>query len=150
MQIISNIALITINETLVIQLISFLIFVFLLNRVMVRPLLSTMNEREEFISNLRQEAKNTEEKMKNLKTQMQKQEETARSEALSMMKEAEDSGKQQASVILDEAFKEIAELRNQTQKKIDEEIAEARKHISRESEVIALNVMEKILERRLA
>jgi len=149
MQIISNIALITINETLVIQLVSFLIFVFLLNRVMVRPLLSTMDEREDFISNLRQEAEDTEEKMNNLTAKMRNQEDTARSEALAMMKDAEEAGKQQASEIFDSAYKDIAELRNKTQKMIDERIAEARKHVSKESEVLAVNIMEKVLERRL-
>jgi len=150
MQIISNIALITINETLVVQLVSFLIFVFLLNRVMVRPLLSTINEREEFITNLRQETENTEERLKDLTSQMRKQENAARDEALSAMRKAEDSGKQQASEIFEKAFQEIANLRIQTQKQIDEEIAEARKHISRESEVLAVSIMEKVLERRLS
>ncbi|QTA78169.1 ATP synthase, subunit beta (ATP synthase F0 sector subunit b) [Desulfonema limicola] len=149
MQIISNIALITINETLVIQLVSFLIFVFLLNRVMVRPLLSTMDEREKFISNLRQEAEDTVEKMNNLTAQMQNQEEAARSEALAMMKEAEDAGKSQASEIFDSAHKEITELKESTQKLINEQIAEARKHVSKESEVLAVKIMEKVLERRL-
>jgi len=149
MQIISNIALITINETLVIQLVSFLIFVFLLNRVMVRPLLSTMDERDEFISNLRQEAKDTEQKMNDLTAQMRNQEETARSDALAMMKHAEDTGKQQASEIFDSAFKEIADFRDKTHRMIDHQIAEARKHVSKESEVLAVNIMEKVLERRL-
>ena len=34
MEIVSNIALISINETLVVQLVSFLLFVFIINRVM--------------------------------------------------------------------------------------------------------------------
>lgn len=46
MQIISNIALISINETLVVQLISFLIFLFIINRIMFRPLRQVMIERE--------------------------------------------------------------------------------------------------------
>jgi len=149
MQIISNIALITINETMVVQLVSFLIFVFLLNRVMVRPLISTMDERKTFISNLRQEAYDTEEKMNKLTAQMRSQEENARSEALAMMREAEEAGKQQASEIFEEAHLEIADLKNKTQKQIDEQIAEARKHIARESEVLAVSIMEKVLERRL-
>ena len=149
MQIISNIALITINETMIVQLVSFLIFVFLLNRVMVRPLLSTMNEREEFISNLRQEAEDTEKNMNKLTAQMHTQENRARAEALAMMKEAEETGQQQASEIFDAAYQEIAELRDKTHKLIDEQIANARKHISKESEVLAVNIMEKVLDRRL-
>ncbi|MDM8536096.1 F0F1 ATP synthase subunit B [Desulfobacterales bacterium HSG17] len=149
MQIISNIALITINETMIVQLVSFLIFVFLLNRVMVRPLLATMDEREEFISNLRQETENTEENLNKLTAQMRNQEDTARADALAAMKEAEETGKQQASEIFDSAYQEIAGLRDKTQKQINKQIAEARKHISKESEVLAVNIMEKVLERRL-
>jgi len=45
MQIVSNVALISINETMVVQLISFLIFLFVINRVMFRPLRESMHER---------------------------------------------------------------------------------------------------------
>ena len=45
MQIISNIALISINETLIVQLISFLIFLFVINRIMFRPLRKTVGPR---------------------------------------------------------------------------------------------------------
>ena len=52
MHIISNIALITINETLFIQLISFLIFLFLINRIMFKPLQKTIQQREEHINGI--------------------------------------------------------------------------------------------------
>ena len=45
MQIITNIALISINETLIVQLLSFLIFLFIINRVMIRPLRGVMSDR---------------------------------------------------------------------------------------------------------
>ncbi|OQY06422.1 MAG: hypothetical protein B6I22_05580 [Desulfobacteraceae bacterium 4572_123] len=52
MQIISNIALISINETLFIQLISFLIFLFIINRIMFRPLRRIIIERENHIEKI--------------------------------------------------------------------------------------------------
>ena len=52
MQIISTIAMISINETLIIQLISFLIFLFIINRIMIQPLRSVSREREAHIQKI--------------------------------------------------------------------------------------------------
>ena len=49
MEIISNIALITINETLIAQLLAFLIFMFVINRLMFKPLQGVMTERQGYI-----------------------------------------------------------------------------------------------------
>ena len=150
MQIIENIALITINETMLVQLISFLIFVFLLNRVMIRPLLGTMDERENFISTLQKDAEDMEIKIQNLTKQMSSQENAIREEAMALMTAAEDSGKQKASEIFDIMHKEMVELKQKTQEEVSLQIEEARKHISKESELLATSIMEKVLDRRLA
>lgn len=150
MQIISNIALITINETMIIQLLSFLIFVFLLNRVMIRPLVNTMDERENFISTLQENTKAVEMKMQNLTEQIKSQEEAVREEAIALVKAAEESGKQEASEIFALVHKEISELKQKTQDDVNLQIEEARKHLSRESEILATSIMEKVLDRRLA
>ena len=55
MEIINTIALISINETLIVQLLSFLVFLFLINRVMIRPLRSVIDEREDFVTRVRKE-----------------------------------------------------------------------------------------------
>jgi F-type H+-transporting ATPase subunit b len=53
MEIISNIALITINATLFHQLVAFLIFLFIINRIMFRPLRSVMAERDDMIEKIK-------------------------------------------------------------------------------------------------
>ena len=58
MHIVSNIALISINETLIIQLVSFLIFLFLINRIMFRPLSHVMVERENHLTRFPHISKN--------------------------------------------------------------------------------------------
>ena len=55
MEIIKTTALITINETLWVQLIFFLIFLFLINRVMFRPVRRNMADREVHFLSLRQD-----------------------------------------------------------------------------------------------
>ena len=49
MQIVTTISLISINETTIVQIVSFLILVFILNRVMIRPLWKTIAERNQYI-----------------------------------------------------------------------------------------------------
>ena len=81
MQIISNIALISINETLIVQVISFLIFLFIINRVMFRPLRSVVAERQSHIEHIRQDIVAAGEKFESLTNQIEEQEATVKMEA---------------------------------------------------------------------
>ena len=74
MHIINNIALITINETLFIQLISFLIFLFLINRIMFRPLREVMNQREEHINDIAGSIEETRGRLNEMDEQVRSQE----------------------------------------------------------------------------
>ena len=55
MEIIATNALISINETAIVQLVSFLIFLYVMNRIMFRPLLSTISQRKELISDFQKD-----------------------------------------------------------------------------------------------
>lgn len=149
MEIVSKIALITINETLIIQVISFLIFVFILNRVMVRPLNSVMDGRDTYIESLKEDALKAEQEMDRLTEDLRNRESEARKEALSLKEELENSGSEEASELFVIARKEINELRKDTEKLVEAQITEARKYIEEESKVLATSIMEKVLERRL-
>ena len=150
MHIASNVALISINATLVFQLISFLIFLFIINRLMLRPLRSVMGERENHINKIRQVIVDTENEFDNLTNQLQQQESAVKSDAFQFQQELEDAGKQQAAEILASARQEIETLRDKAQKEVDTQISEARKDVSRESEALAVSIIEKVLDRRLA
>ena len=78
MEIVSNIALISINETLVIQLVSFLLFVFIINRVMFRPLRSAMAERERYLARLNDEIVSAGQQMEQIGDTLKKAEEQVR------------------------------------------------------------------------
>jgi len=149
MQIISNTALISINETLIIQLISFLIFLFFINRIMFRPLKASMDERDTYISRLDQDIHETEKEMDEILNKLKKEEKIARSEAHEMRLQIEDEGNQKVSEIHEKLMKDISDLRQKTEADVAEQIAEARKHLQKESEVLAVTIMEKVLNRRL-
>ena len=97
MQIISNVALISINETLIFQIISFLIFLFIINRIMFRPLRKVKNERENYVETIQKDIVDAEKKFENLTVQIQVQEKAVRNEAFEQKERLETTGKQKAA-----------------------------------------------------
>ncbi len=149
MQIISNVALISINETLIFQIISFLIFLFIINRIMFRPLRKVMNERETYIENIQQDIVAAEKKFEDLTSQIQKQEDAVRNEAFEQKEQLEAFGKHKAAEIIASTREEINALRAEAQKEVDSQISAAREDIQRESKSLARNIIERVLYRSL-
>ncbi len=149
MEIISNIALISINETLIIQLISFLIFLFILNRVMFRPLQRIMAERSEHVEQVKQEIVKSESDLQRLIDQMTEQESSVRHEAFEINRRLETTAKQEASQIFEQVRQEIDQMRIDAQKSVQSQISTAQKRLQKESGTLAVAIMEAILGRRL-
>lgn len=149
MEIISNIALISINETLIVQMLSFLIFLFLINRIMFRPLKKVMGERDAYMDRLKQEVRDAETEMTSLTAQLKAKEAAARAEALALKNEMEDAGSQKASEIAADIRKEIQELKQKAARDVENQIQQARQHLQKESEALSIGIMEKVLNRRL-
>ena len=150
MQIVSNIALISINETVIFQLVSFLIFLFILNRIMIRPLQGVMKERENHVEKIRLNISEVEKDLEELGLQIQAEETAVRQSANAIRQELEQAGTAEANGIFDATRKEIDGIRAETDQQIEEQIREARKSIQKEAEILAENIMEKVLSRRLA
>ena len=149
MQIVSNVALISINETMVVQLISFLIFLFVINRVMFRPLRKSMQEREHYIEGIRMDIQEAKKKLEKTMQQVQDENAAVRKAGLQMTAELERQGNEEAGDIIAGSRQEISQLGNKARQEIDAKIADARKSIVAEAGKLSLSVMEKVLGRRL-
>ncbi len=149
MQIISNIALISINETLIVQVISFLIFLFIINRIMFRPLRSIVAERQSHIKHLRQDIVAAGKKFESLINQMEEQEASVKMEAFMQKKKLEEAGNRQADEIFVSTRKAITAEKNKALMEVDAQVLEAKKYIKRESETLAQSIIEKVLDRRV-
>ncbi len=150
MQIISNIALISINETFIVQIISFLIFLYIINRIMFQPLRSIMADRENHIKSIQQDIVTADNKLDALADQIRAQESAVKSEALAQKASLEEAGGRRADEIFADTRKEIEAARDRAQIEVDAQLFEAKKHIKEESEILMLSVMEKVLNRRLS
>jgi len=88
--------------------------------------------------------------LESLTKKMKVQESDVRTEALELKREVEESGSRQAAGIFAASKKEIETLKETAEMEVKARIAEARKHLPKESQALAVNVMEKLLDRRLA
>lgn len=147
MEIVENIALISLNATLLTQAASFLIFLFLINRIMIRPLQATMRERENYIKDMESEIGQSNTALEEMNRELKASEAAVISEANAQREKLKDDGEQQAEEILGEARQEMYKVREDNEKLVNQEIAEARKHIASESEKLATTIMETILDR---
>ena len=148
MEIISNIALISINETLIVQVISFLIFLYLINRIMFRPLRNVMSDRGIYIERVKLDIDQAQKKVEALTKQIADQEAEVKKEAFELKQQREESGSQQAKEIYAAVRQEIADTSAKVQNDINIKIVEARKSLQNESEALATTIIEKILDRR--
>lgn len=149
MEIISTIGLITINATLFHQLVAFLILMFVMDRIMFRPLRGVMSERESLMDKIRLDTADAVEEFEELTHELNAREAAARTEAHEVRQELEVSGNQEAAGILDATRQEIEALKAKAEIEIEAQVSETRKELQQESEALAVNIMEKLLDRRL-
>ena len=149
MQIISTVALISINETLIFQVISFLIFLFIINRILFRPLRRTMAEREAYIENIQKDIIDAQNQFEDLTDQIKEQEKAVRNEAFEQQVKLEESANRQAAEILASVREEINVSKEQARKNIDAQISSTRKDIQKEAENLATSIIETVLHRSL-
>lgn len=149
MQIINNIALISINETLIVQLVSFLIFLFIINRVMIRPLRGTMRDREALLEDIKVDMDEAQKQFEKVSLQIKDQESKAVREANTIREQIEQTGKEEADKVLKTAADDVTRLIGDAKERIAAGVAEAKKSVMAESETLAVSMIEHILDRRL-
>ena len=149
MEIVAQTELVSINATMIVQVLSFLIFLFLIHRLMLRPLRATMDARQTDLKRIEREIKGKEKQIAELSAKMQKEAAALRAEAFLESETMETAGKQEAQVILEQTQEQIASRHRTANEDINRRIQAAQQELIREVETLATAIMEKLLERRL-
>jgi F-type H+-transporting ATPase subunit b len=150
MEIVSNIAMISINATLFIQVGSFLVFMLIMNRIMFKPLRGTVSEREDYLDNIKKEIITAEKELELASKKLQKSESAAKKEAFSVRETLEKEGNDKANEIFEAAKLEIQKMREIAEKQVESQIQEARSALNREAESFVVAIMEKVLGRKVS
>ena len=140
---------ISINATLCLQVLHFLVLTFLLNRLMFRPLLKMINDRAQHVEKTKRDTANMELDTKNLVRKCLSMERDARKDAgeerAGLKREANDV----AEEILGMTRKEIALVRDEVAKGVEEQVRKAREFVRREAMSLADEITEKIAQRSI-
>ena len=149
MEIIATNALISINETFIVQLVSFLIFLYVMNRMMFRPLINAMEQRKEYLADVKTDIENAKLDLEALNREMDSHRHEVRKEADTAVDQLCDEGDERAKQLFESARTQIVKLREETEAKVKEQVADARVQLTGEVETVTTVIMEKVLYRRL-
>jgi len=138
-----------INSTLWIQLVNFLIMIFLLNVLLFKPVLKVMEKRKNHLQDLDEEVKSldseVEQKMANYKEKLRE----ARLEAMNQKNEIQRKASEEGKDIVDEARGKLSQIVEDFNQKVDKEIVSARNVLKSQSEKISVEISEKVLGRSI-
>ncbi len=138
---------IDLDITLLVQIINFLVLMFILNIVLYKPLMNIMEERQRRIDETNNEARILEETIEKKIADYEERLRQARSEAVEQREEIKQQGVDAAKGILAQARNEVSEMIQGFKAKVESEKEEALKTLKRQTFQIAVEIAEKVLGR---
>ncbi|MEJ2642141.1 MAG: hypothetical protein P8010_21475 [Desulfosarcinaceae bacterium] len=150
MEIIQTNALISINATLVVQLVSFLLFVAIMNRLMFRPLRDVVAKRRFRMRKLKEDVSAAEDQLAGIEADLAKQKRNLRSEAQSVNAALEEATERQIVTLFEDTAQKTKVMREQAERRAAEQLQSAREQLQNEAQQLSTVIMQKILRRRLS
>ena len=140
---------ISINATLVIQIINFLVLVYILNKILFKPILKGLQQRDDAIEGSKTRAKALEEKGEEKLQEYNKVLAEARKKAMETQAEIRQEGNLTAMEITQVARSEELNIINAIRKEIAAEVEIAKKELQSQAEAISNSVTKLILGREV-
>ena len=141
---------IEINFTLIIQMINFFLLIFILNKILYKPILKILEEREQRIEGQQQQAKKTIEDGLVILTDYNKKLYDAKIDAMNTKNAARNEASEQANGIIEDSRKKAEEIIARMQQEMASELTQAKKELDPELSVMAATIAQQILGRKVA
>ncbi len=141
---------IEVNFTLIIQMINFFLLIFILNKILYKPILKILEEREQRIEGQQQQAKKTIEDGLVILTDYNKKLYDAKIDAMNTKNAARNEASEQANGIIEDSRKKAEEIIARMQQEMASEMAQAKKELDPELSVMAATIAQQILGRKVA
>ncbi|HVN71356.1 MAG TPA: ATP synthase F0 subunit B [Desulfomonilia bacterium] len=141
---------IEVNFTILIQAINFLLLIFILNKLLYKPILKNLEEREQRIEGQQQQAKKIVEDGQVLMGDYNQKLYNAKIDAMNTKNAARNEASEQANAVIEESRKKAEEIINQMQQQMTSEMAQAKKELEPELSVMAATIAQQILGRKVA
>ena len=135
------------DYTLLIQIVTFLILIYILNLLLYKPILAIIDRRKKQLEELENEIKLFKESVDKRVAEYEEKLKQAKANATELKKEIIKEGDNQAKSIIDAVRNEIPLMTQEFQQKMDKEIQAARQILSSQSRKLSLEIAEKVLGR---
>ncbi len=140
---------IELDYTVVIQIIAFLVLWFLLSRLLFRPFLRLLEERERRTEGVKTETASLIDEAERMRAEYESGIKSAWDEGLALKEKIIGEGRQERERLLILAKEETARLIDTVRAEIRREMQKGKEMAAREAQGIARQMEEKILERRI-
>lgn len=141
---------ISINATIIIQVMHFLILAFILNRLMFRPILKLIKERAGHMEKAKDETRDCEEETERLRNEYISQEDEARKQADKERLQIRAEGITETEEILSDSRKRVMTIRTKAEEKANKEVKETKPLLQKEVKTLADVIFEKLIGRRIS
>jgi F0F1-type ATP synthase, subunit b len=135
------------DYTLLIQIVTFLVLIYVLNFLLFKPILNIIDRRKKQLEELENEIKLFNDSVDKRVSEYDEKLKQAKTNASELKKEIIKEGADQAKSIVDIVRGEIPLMTQEFQKKMDKEIQAARKILDNQSRKLSLEIAEKVLGR---
>lgn len=141
---------ISLNATLIVQLINLLVLIFILNRLMYRPIKRIAAERAAKVAAGHAEAAELEERNREAEAAYRRESIQRRSQVRSRLEELRQKAEAEAMAIVSEAQEEARERQAAMGVRVSEELERARAEIREEAEKVARSLAWSVLGREVS
>ncbi len=141
---------INVNATLIVQIINFLILMFILNRILLRPISNIIERRSQKIEDEKKRLDNLQQETKELIEKCVAVEKKARKEAAEQSSLLKKEAGEKAEEIFNRAKDDISAIREEADREIDSKIEEASRSLKKFASGLAEELTEKVIGRRFA
>jgi F-type H+-transporting ATPase subunit b len=140
---------ISLNATLFVQVLLFLVLLFILNRVMIQPIYRIIQQREQYIADKKDEVADLYQELHQLSKKYQYQLSEIESEARRERRGFRDEANDQARKIQGDASEHVTEMKQRFRAEVLQELERARKQLKEQAEPLSFDVSERIVGRRI-
>jgi F-type H+-transporting ATPase subunit b len=138
---------ISINATLVLQIIHFLILAFILNRLMFRPIMKLIRDRSSHVKRAIDEVRNVEQQIVRLRDEFEKRQNSARQDANVQRSKLRNMGVVEAEKFLSESREKVTSIRARAEEVAEEEFKRAKPSLEGQAAMLAKEIIEKVVGR---
>jgi F-type H+-transporting ATPase subunit b len=138
-----------IDSTVFIQLVNFLLLIWILNQVLYKPILGILDRRKDILDKAQEEVKSVQETIDRRVADYEEKIRAAKMEAMGQKGDLAKEGAAAAKVITDKAKGEISGMMGEFQTKLEKELASVRELLRNQSRRISSEIAEKVLGRSI-